>query len=282
MSNIELPYELERAIFELTARAHPTSAPKLAFDNLTPHCRIQAVIYHTVVIGALTPGRNYCFPRSLHLYTENVRALHIQIAWGISRNDATKLLKACTSLVSLTFWSSSLFSPAEFYPILGDHLERISVHAALLWSPAADAPYFSEAPKLFARLTHLEIVNPPSTFNWTPLLAAGALPRLTHLAFGGVDAAHASQPNNILDFFAAALASELPKLQMLVVVSHSERFLQLMQQAAVGGSDTGADNTKRLLCVPSYHSPLPISDYWESIVRREIDFWSTKRNNSQG
>ncbi|KAJ7049938.1 hypothetical protein C8F01DRAFT_1001456 [Mycena amicta] len=265
----DLPYELEREIFELTARAYPEFAPQLALVCKYVQTWVEAVIYETIVVGA--PNRtqrlflNTVAVRPPSFFGRTVRNLHI--ATGLSAHHAHRLLTICTSLSSLTCWSPLLISPNELYALLDRslYLRRLSIDASLLWAPisSADAHHPSFAHPLFAKLTHLEIVNPPWWFGWSPLLA---LPRLTHLAFGDLTAEHA----DILEFFKQALESEVPRLEMLVAVSGNERFLRRLEEEK--------EKDGRFVCVQSYHSPLPPMEYWKGVTRGEVDFWSTRRS----
>jgi hypothetical protein len=114
---------------------------------------------------------------------------------------------------------------------------------------------------VFSRITHFEIVNPPRGFAWGPLLD-GSLPHLTHLAFGDLDGA---QAEDMIAFFRAALASEDPRLAMLIAVSHNEHFLYALERAEI--------KDPRFVCLPSYHYPLSPTEYWDGVARRDVQFW---------
>ncbi|KAF7315934.1 hypothetical protein MIND_00110200 [Mycena indigotica] len=273
----DLPYELEREIFELTARAFPEFAPQLTLVCKYVQAWVEAVIYETIVLSFKHDRFLDTFSaRPPSFFARTTRHLHI--ATGISHSQARKLLETCTSLTSLTCWSSLLTSIDELSALLSSfpYLRRLSIDASFLWNPvyppAIDHP-------LFSKLTHLEVVNPPWWFDWTPLLA---LPPLTHLAFGDLDAAHAAEPCNILEFFARALESEVPQLEMLIAVSANEQFLREVEDARLGQNlkKSGSEGKKdeRFVCLSSYHSPLSPLEFWKGVSRLEVDFWSQKRS----
>ncbi|KAJ7467055.1 hypothetical protein FB451DRAFT_1178298 [Mycena latifolia] len=260
---LELPYELEREIFELTARAHPKCAPQLALVSSYVQTWVEAVIYETIVLGAPSNKQNLFWrtftSRPPLFFSKKIRALHLTT--GVSYSQARRIISVCTNLSSLTCWANPLTSREEFCALLSPNLRHLSVNASILWSPTGPTTGPDLAHPIFERLTHLEIVNPPSWFDWAPLLD-GALPNLTHLAFGDLDAAHAP---SMVDFFLAALACDVPRLEMLIVVSRSEHFLRALELAEI--KDT------RILCLPSYHHPFSPTEYWDSVARREIQFW---------
>ncbi|KAJ7678709.1 hypothetical protein B0H17DRAFT_1078132 [Mycena rosella] len=260
---MELPYELEREIFELTARAHPKYAPQLALVAGYVQTWVEAVIYETIVLGAPSEKQNLFWrtfsSRSPFFFSKNIRALHLTT--GVSYSHARQIISICTNLSSLTCWANPLTSRDEFCALLSPNLRRLSINASILWSPTGPTTAPDLTHPLFARLTHLEVVNPPTWFDWAPLLD-GALPNLTNLAFGDLDSLHAS---SMVDFFHAALASDAPRLQMLIAVSRDEHFLNSLQLAEI--KDT------RLVCLPSYHHPFSPPEYWDAVARREIQFW---------
>ncbi|KAJ6594575.1 hypothetical protein B0H19DRAFT_916323 [Mycena capillaripes] len=259
----DLPYELEREIFELTANAHPRCAPQLALVARHVQLWVEAVIYETIVIGGKCAKQDLFWrtfsSRPAAFFSKNIRSLHLTS--GVSYSDARRIISVCTNLSSLTCWSNPLASREEFCAILSPNLRRLSLDASILWSPTRQTFAPDLTHPVFSRITHLEIVNPPSSFNWAQLLD-GSLPRLTHLAFGDLYAAHADK---MIDFFRDALASEDPQLEMLIAVSRNEHFLRALELAEM--RDT------RFTCLPSYHHPLSPTEYWDGVARRDVEFW---------
>ncbi|KAF7305780.1 hypothetical protein HMN09_00731700 [Mycena chlorophos] len=257
----DLPFDIERDIFELTARAFPGFAPQLALVCKYVQAWVEAVMYETVVLGAARPWthqKSLLDTLALRPPTFFGRTIqHLHLSTGSSDAYAQLLLLgACTNLTSLTCWSTTLHPP-ELHSILAQSpfLRRLSVDAALLGSIAD--PLFAKL-----QLTHLEIVNPPVNADWSMLLA---LPRLTHLAFGELSAAHEGMP----EFFGAALASTSPRLEMLIAISRSEAFLRCVEDL----------DDERFWMLESYHAPLPPTKYWEGVLRGDIDFWSKRRRD---
>ncbi|KAJ7626082.1 hypothetical protein FB45DRAFT_922904 [Roridomyces roridus] len=266
-----LPYELEREIFELAARAHPKFAPRLALVSSYVQTWVETVIYELIVLGASSSKPDLFWrtfsSRPASFFDKRIRTLHL--GTGVSHTQARSLLAVCTNLTSLTCWSNPLPSGAKLRASLPHVLHRLSINAIALWGTGASlGPDVSDP--LFARLTHLEIVNPPSWFDWSCLLVPGALPCLTHLAFGDLSFPHAS---SIIPFFSAALAASkeeeegAPRLQMLVAVSRNAQFLAALEEFEELWED------KRLVCLPSYCHPWTPGEYWDGVARGEVQFW---------
>ncbi|KAJ7162239.1 hypothetical protein C8R46DRAFT_1000208 [Mycena filopes] len=260
-----LPYELERDIFELTARAHPKCAPRFTLVASYVQRWVEAVIYETIVLGRSRSNQELFWrtfsSRPPEFFANNVRALHLT---SVLPSRVREITAACTKLSALTCWADPLDGGEEFTRNLSLDLRHLSINASILWPTTIEAMRPALHLSLFARLTHLEIVNPLPWFDWNPLLD-GALPRLTHVAFGDLKAAHTE---DMTRFVRAALASEFPKLEMLLLVSRDEYFLGALEQEDIQDS--------RLICLPSYHYPLNPTEYWESVARGELQFWDLR------
>ncbi|KAJ7019223.1 hypothetical protein C8F04DRAFT_1148507 [Mycena alexandri] len=261
-----LPYELERDIFELTARAHPNCAPGLTLVAGYVQIWVEAVIYETIVLGRNCVSQDLFWrtfsSRPPEFFTKNIRILHLTS--GISRTRARDIISVCTKLSSLTCWANPLDGGQEFSRVLSPELRYLSVNASLLWPMSTETIMPDLTLPLFTHITHLEIVNPLPWFDWAPLLD-GSLPHLTHVAFGDLYAAHAE---GMTSFFRDAFASEDPKLQMLIAVSRDEHFLAALERENI--------KDPRLICLPSYHHPKSLHDYWDSVARRELQFWDPR------
>ncbi|KAJ7646566.1 hypothetical protein FB45DRAFT_998050 [Roridomyces roridus] len=273
---MDLPYELEREIFELAARAYPKDAPSLALVASYVQEWVEAAIYEIIVLGSCCPQKLELFFRTFSsrptaFFAKNVRVLHLTA--GVSHTQARKLLAVCTNLSSLTCWANPLGSGEEFsasLAVTSPNLRRLSINVASLWSPGAPGPNFTHP--FLARLTHLELVNPPTWFDWSPLLDGCSLPNLTHLAFGDLTAAHSP---TMIDFFVAALASDIPRFEMLIAVSRNVVFLNALEKAELIGPDSGRESERRFVCLPCYYYPFKPSEYWKGVARREVQFWRT-------
>ncbi|KAJ7646571.1 hypothetical protein FB45DRAFT_1051239 [Roridomyces roridus] len=271
----DLPYELEREIFEWAARAYPKCAPSLALVASYVQEWVEATIYEVIVLGACCPKLELFFrtlsSRPTTFFAKNIRVLHL--AAGVSHTQARKLLTVCTNLSSLTCEANPLGSGEEFCTSLEamfPNLRRLSINVASLLSPTPLTMTGTNFIHPFlARLTHLELVNPPTWFDWISLLD-GSLPNLTHLAFGNLTAAHSPK---MIDFSVAALASDVPRFQMLIAISQNEVFLNALERAGLIGPESGRD--MRFVCLPCYYYPFGSSEYWEGVARREVQFWRT-------
>ncbi|KAJ7122032.1 hypothetical protein C8R43DRAFT_899931 [Mycena crocata] len=259
----ELPYELEREIFELTARAHPKCAPQLALVASHVQRWVEAVIYETIVIGARSDKQDLFWrtfsSRPSAFFSKNIRVLHLTT--GVSYSNARQIITVCSNLSSLTCWANPFMSREEFSAFLSPSIRRLSIDASTLWSLAGSSTVPDISNPVFSRLTHLEVVNPPHWFDWTPLLD-GTLPHLTHLAFGDLDAAHSS---SMIEFLREALACEGLRLQMIIAVSRNEHFLCALELAEI--------KNVRLVCLPSYHHPFNPTEYWDGVARNDWQFW---------
>ncbi|KAF8143344.1 hypothetical protein K438DRAFT_1783845 [Mycena galopus ATCC 62051] len=258
-----LPYELERDIFELSARAHPNYAPQLTLVTRYVQIWVEAVIYETIVLGRTCEKQDLFWrtfsSRPPAFFSKAIRNLHLTS--GISYNRARDIISVCPNLSTLTCWANPLSTKKELCALLSPNLQRLSIDASILWSTSStNIPDLTHP--VFARLTHLEIVNPPSGFDWSPLLD-GSVAHLTHLAFGDLYAAHTA---SMISFFCDALASEDPQLKMLIAVSRDEHFLTALELADL--KDT------RFMCLSSYHHPLGPTEFWEGVARKDVEFWS--------
>ncbi|KAJ7233929.1 hypothetical protein C8J57DRAFT_1729293 [Mycena rebaudengoi] len=259
MSDPSLPYEIERHIFELTARAHPKCAMELALVSRYVQAWVEAIIYEIIVLEASSPPQALFWrtvsSRPPAFFAKNVRSLHLTT--GVSDRDARRIISVCTEISSLTYWAGNMPNGENLFSLLPSTLRRLSINAPTLWSPHKSAPDLTRT--IFSRLTHLEVVNPHRLFDWFPVISE-ALPSLTHLAFGDVAGTQAA---DMLSLFRVALACEAPRLEMLVAVSRDEYFV----------SELAKIDDERLVCLPSYHRPLTPKEYWRNVARKEIEFW---------
>ncbi|KAJ7646567.1 hypothetical protein FB45DRAFT_890793 [Roridomyces roridus] len=222
-------------------------------------------MYEIIVLGACGKKQDLFWrtfsSKPASFFAQNVRTLHL--ATGVSYSQARKIIAVCTNLSSLTCWANPLTSGDEFCALLSPTLRRLSINASTVWSPTGPTRTPDLSHPLFACITHLEIVNPPNWFDWSPLLDAGTLPRLTHLAFGDLDASHI---HRMIGFFGAALESEEPRLELIIAVSQNAQFLAAMEGA-------GLLQDRRMVCMPSYHYPFSPTVYWDAVARKECEFW---------
>ncbi|CAK5265907.1 unnamed protein product [Mycena citricolor] len=268
-SAVELPYELKQDIFELTAYAHPDVAPRLALVSHQVQQWVEAVIYETIVLGPKSRKQDLFWrtfsSRPPEFFAKRIRSLHAST--GAPPAQVFSLFSVCQNLATFTWWDRQAKFDTHLALIASSsNLRRLSVDALTV----VGSTVLNFRHPLFKHLTHLEIVNPPIGYDWTSLLEEGALPDLTHLAFGDLYAAHAYQEPSIVPFLEAALASEEPMLKVLILVSRDEEL-----QAAL--EEDGITDDKRVVCLPSYHHPLNPAEYWEGVARREVQFWETDR-----
>ncbi|KAF8950731.1 hypothetical protein BDZ97DRAFT_1770851 [Flammula alnicola] len=190
---VVLPYELERDIFELAARAFPGNALELVTisryaDLLCAVDRTEALIYETVVLESRLATD--LFLRTLDVrppsfFAKNIKRFYLTEVVSFYDVEAQRILAGCTGLTEVTCWVYPHSFKDNLLPQLPTHnLQRLSIPLEALWGISPLSPQFTAS--LFPNLSHLEIVNPPGLhaalqIDWDGLIA---LPRLTHLALG--------------------------------------------------------------------------------------------------
>ncbi|KAF8149441.1 hypothetical protein B0H34DRAFT_733743 [Crassisporium funariophilum] len=266
-SLIELPYELERDIFELAAIQHPGCAAKL-----TRVCRyvqrwIEAILYETIVLE-LPISTTRLFLRTFYsrpptFFAKNVKQLYLTSI--ITFIEARRIISACSNLTTLVCWAEPRRLREGIIELPALHgIQKLSVKIEALWGLTADAQHFHFTPGIFANLSHLEIVNPPCAdsalaIDWDGLCR---LPALTHLAFGdlwGWSHAH------LLRFFPRVL-EECERLLALIVISRDVRLVDALYDAGIPGDP-------RLVVIPEFNWPMALATYWDIVRRGGPDFW---------
>lgn len=277
--------ELEREIFEWTARAHCRSAVNLALvgkrfqgwcvdenmvlldESLRSH-RIEPIIYETVVLDypivTTTLFLRTLKSRPAGFFAQNVK--NIYLTSMIPFPQAQKVLSICTGASNIACWADPDSKSDGLMPLLRTRpLERLSTKLQALCRietmDTISSTRYHISLGTFANLSHIDIVNPPGYFISVDWAWLRVLPALTHLAFGdlfSVDHLH------MLELFGELLA-QCKFLQTLVVISHDEPFIMELEKN--GFYDL------RLVLLPSFHYPKSLRDYWEGVRQGGPDFW---------
>ncbi|KAF8225773.1 hypothetical protein L208DRAFT_1408053 [Tricholoma matsutake] len=169
------PPELEREIFERTARSYRGTGVILALVCRRVQIWMESVIYESIILFDAVMCTRFLRAidaRPPSFFTANVKSLCIP--GDIDPPDAERILVACQGVINLAYWIT--YRPPSFHTITSLRPKRLSINTRGLFgeSPSADL-----GQPFFARVTHLEIVDWP----WMPLSSNLALlPCLTHLA----------------------------------------------------------------------------------------------------
>ena len=258
-----LPQELERDIFETTARAHPGTAAVIALvarraqiwsllsllflpSLKQKSARMDALIYEMITLSDARLCRRFLFTidsRPPHFFAHKVKSLCIP--GDIRPDHAKRILSVCQGVTNLAYWITSWCPPAPFGLIASTlHPRQLSFNTYGLFH-LTTPPDFTLP--FFLRVTHLEVVD------W-PFIAESCtfkrLPSLTHLA---VD----------IDQYVHAIALELRRIlracQHLVVLLCLVRQESTMTDVEEAFRLVG-DDGRRLVILPDLE-PL---ENWEA------------------
>ncbi|KAJ7198017.1 hypothetical protein GGX14DRAFT_185246 [Mycena pura] len=184
-STPKLPPELERHIFELSARAYRSSVPAYLRVAHRVHVWIEPLLYNVLVVDHSTEVPDSSCPtpaesRDCAFLASHVRHLSIGVVSpSSSGNDRLHaLLNACKNTQDLALWAP--FPSPALLPLL---------HAMPLARLAADVTRLFGGPlrvnlahPAFAALTHLDVLA-AGFDDWRLWAGLAHMPRLSHLAF---------------------------------------------------------------------------------------------------
>ncbi|KAF9000397.1 hypothetical protein BDQ17DRAFT_1421173 [Cyathus striatus] len=261
-TDLPLPVEIIRDIFELAAEENSEYAVKFALVSSWVQQWMENIIYRTVVLNFPVP-KTELFMRTFdskppEFFARTVKNLHLSTM--VPFRDAQKIISVCEGAKRVACWGSSSSYTEGLYQILPSHdVQQLSVKMETLMgneSISADT---------FPNLTHLEIVNPPyisskTSFNWETLCL---IPNLTHLALGEVFSHHHLYLVDIIQ----GLLTGCQSLQVLVIITEDTRFLDLLAQAGLNECD-------KIAVVPHFYSPEATElDYWKRAECEEWNLW---------
>ncbi|PPQ70008.1 hypothetical protein CVT25_006089 [Psilocybe cyanescens] len=262
-----LPYDLEREIFELTARAFPGHALKLCTLSRYVQEWMEAIIYETVVLElpliTVQLFLKTFYSRPASFFAKNVKRIYVTSI--IDFDEARQVLAACSGATTVICWADRLGSKENiFQAISPQHVERMSIKLCSFWGGLPRPHQFTGA--VFPNLSHLEIVCPPSVLCPFPIEWEGLreLPGLTHLALGHL---WHSVHLHLLPFFEKALAEYL-NLKVLLLLSNDEDFVDALDKMNIL-RDT------RVVVQEEFNSTTTLVEYWETIRQGGPDFWAS-------
>ncbi|TFK66883.1 hypothetical protein BDN72DRAFT_843662 [Pluteus cervinus] len=175
----KLPLELERDIFEISARSSHQAAGKLLAVSKHVASWIEPIFYQAIV---LCGSPDDCRPLQmskrpmtiLKKYGKHVRSIFINhIGLGKFASKIPRYLACCPAATNLSLWCGAdlvrKFSVVRRLP-----LRRLSIEGGVF---TPDAEYEID-PKSFPTLTHLHLVLAGTRVCWQVLIL---IPNLTHL-----------------------------------------------------------------------------------------------------
>ncbi|PPQ96166.1 hypothetical protein CVT26_004798 [Gymnopilus dilepis] len=268
-NQVLLPYELERDIFELTARAYPCEAVKLSTISKYVQEWVEAVIYETVVLDfPLSRTESFLdtfLSRPPSFFARTVKRLHITTV--VPFTQARAIIAACSNITDLTCWADPNNIREDLISVIpSEQIHRLSIKLTGLWGAFSERPSQQFTPKLFPNLTHLEIVNPtgPNARVQIDLDGLLSLPKLTHLALGEL---WIHYHLDLIPHLQRAL-EQSPKLRVLLLISRDVHFLDFLAKS-------GVQRDCRVVVQEEFCGPLSAEDYWEEIRQGGMDFWSS-------
>ncbi|KAJ6582992.1 hypothetical protein DFH09DRAFT_978827 [Mycena vulgaris] len=179
----ELPIELERDIFESTARAWRTD-PRLRLNLMLVarrvHTWVEPIFHETTILsGNYTPATirflNLIDSKPAHFF-RNVKALCL--AHNIDRTKAACVLAVCTETRRLACWVDFDRAPQLPALIAVLPLRHLSIefrHFIWLLEHHSHSPWLEH-------LTHLDLTFFWNMFSPTPFPSLASLPSLTHVS----------------------------------------------------------------------------------------------------
>ncbi|KAL0946213.1 hypothetical protein HGRIS_012472 [Hohenbuehelia grisea] len=253
---LTLPPELQREIFEWTATAYPSVAPKLLRVAQKTRLWLEPVIYRVVVLDSPMITISL-FMRTLESKPPSFFAAHVKTlcltANTVTLQQAQRLLSICSGLENLICWAGANSANLSSY-ISSKKLRRLSAKMEVLFPE--DPTMDDIRHPMFKALTHLDIVNPlepPSLQHWDGL---SALQNLTHLALGDLFYWSPQAVSTTITY----ILDRCENLQALIVVCGSKPQRERLALEH-------KDNTK-LHLLPSFHHPQDYPVYMGEIRQR--------------
>ncbi|KAJ3735986.1 hypothetical protein DFJ43DRAFT_772808 [Lentinula guzmanii] len=265
--SVELPPEIEREIFEVTARSFPGTAVKLAGLSKRTQYWMEWIIYETVALDH-PAARTAAFLRTIdarpaEFFSQRIKELYL--SYTVTYEEAQRILVVCSNLTHLTCWAQGLPGHRQGWllPYLGSAstscLTRLSVKLDMLMVQ----PSFSD--NIFQGLTHLEIVSPPPvntgmSIDWTALIT---LPNLKHLIIGNLF----SWDHFYLLPVIRGLLNRSPTLEVLAILSKDPQMLEALE------CEEFID--PKLVVLPRFNWPLDLPTYWNKLYTGQLDVWES-------
>ncbi|KAF9065936.1 hypothetical protein BDP27DRAFT_1331317 [Rhodocollybia butyracea] len=252
--SVELPSDIGREIFEVTARKFPGTAVKLAGLSKTVQYWMEWIIYETVVLD-LPSSRTAALLRTIEakpaeFFTRRIKRLYL--SYSVTPAEAGRILSVCTGLTQLTCWVQHQHDGwllRYLNPTSLSHLTRLSIKL--------DMTNYTK------NLTHLDIVLPPplnsgTLIDWEALIA---LPHLKHLIIGDL---FPSEHMYLIPVLRQLLHSG-PALEVLAIITN--------ESAMRGALESENFDDSRMLIIPRFNWPFDLPTYWKKLYTSELDGW---------
>ncbi|KAJ7662164.1 hypothetical protein DFH06DRAFT_1471732 [Mycena polygramma] len=256
MSEPRLPVELERNIFELAARAHSKSIPKLLLVAQRVKIWLEPILYSVVVFSHPIPGHLSFGPThfSSAIQSQAISGYvkHLFIPYDkVLAIDLELVLASCTAVENLVLPSLQIPEGTDLLPFVSAMpLRRLRTTLAdLFFMGGIDFTH-----SLFTHITHLELMEDLFFAQREDWKGLSLIPNLTHLAF---------LVKKSLPIFQCALTA-CSALQVLIFV----HIHHLNIQDVGFGLESLAHDT-RFICMPAS----PLSQDWQIGARGGDDFW---------
>jgi hypothetical protein len=213
-----LPHDIEREIFETTARLHWRSASDLMLVARRVKVWIEPIVYEVVKLNPQEKSGH--FIRTMDIKPSNFfarRVKNVCIPYNIPVQQAIRILSVCTSVDNLACWIRAWNQPELFSTMKTLRPRHLSVHLQSLLGECGK-PDFSDP--FFSKVTHLRLVD--EWWSWIDWSGFGLMPSLTHIALD------CSEPDIQLGFAIHQILEECKSLKVcLVVVSKEDEGRQM-------------------------------------------------------
>ncbi|KAJ6532053.1 hypothetical protein B0H19DRAFT_466315 [Mycena capillaripes] len=254
-SELELPVELQREIFELAALSRPVTIPQLMLVAWYVNKWVEPLLYRTIVFA--DPIEGYpAFPTDILLrairskpasfFHDAVRHLNFNYTYDMSDEEVKTIICACSGIVNLI---PTIVAAADLFMNLSP-LKRLYTHLGALFRGSAH----NFAHPIFSLLTHLHLWGDRHLHEVDAWAGLATLRHLTHLC---LDSDRTS-----------------PVLHHLLNTSHSLQIFVLLTPCTPNWEDPEVKDEPSIQDVRFVI--MACSDYhadWQRGVHSGQDFW---------
>ncbi|KAL0953673.1 hypothetical protein HGRIS_004871 [Hohenbuehelia grisea] len=247
-----LPLEIQRDIFELTAKTHKGTAATLARVSRGAQTWMETIIYEVICLSNRRQCSRFMFTidnRPAHFFVAHVKAL--LLPYQIHDDQTARILAKCSAVVNLACWAPTYpMAVAEVQDALS--LRQLTIRMSTLCR-IGDTGHTHPT---FTHLTHLWLID--DCISWMSYTGFHHLRALTHLALD-----FSAVSPTILARAVAALSlilGQCTTLQVCLLLTHKhemEEKLRVLEAEGLGDS--------RLVVLAQRISV----DNWENTARAE-------------
>ncbi|TFK61657.1 hypothetical protein BDN72DRAFT_849490 [Pluteus cervinus] len=177
---VDLPLELIREIFTISARSSLKQASILARISSSIYDLIKPILFHTSIYWDDEPSWPGPFASDSEWLKLNGRhARNILFSDnGASKLTVSMILSSCRNVTNLAIWLDNV-AHDDLPPLLTLRPHRLSIYLNDFFK----GPFQENHAKLpmFNNLTHLDLVS-QETLNWDSIQGVQYIPKLTHLS----------------------------------------------------------------------------------------------------